>query len=93
MQVLLSAPWYLNYISYGIDWPHYYQIDPQDFSGSNTQQRLVMGGEVCYLHSVKITTFFVTLKNLKNDPSILFEKWGKERMVLFLVYSHIVCYV
>ena len=46
MQVLLSAPWYLNYISYGIDWPNYYQIDPQDFNGSNAQQRLVIGGEV-----------------------------------------------
>lgn len=46
MQVLLSAPWYLNYISYGIDWPNYYKIDPQDFNGSNAQQRLVIGGEV-----------------------------------------------
>ena len=45
MQVLLSAPWYLNYISYGIDWPNYYKIDPQDFNGSNAQQRLVIGGE------------------------------------------------
>jgi len=47
MQVLLSAPWYLNYISYGIDWPNYYKIDPQDFNGSNAQQRLVIGGEAC----------------------------------------------
>ena len=46
MQVLLSAPWYLNYISYGIDWQKYYQINPQDFSGNQEQAKLVIGGEV-----------------------------------------------
>jgi hexosaminidase len=46
MRVLLSSPWYLNYISYGIDWPKYYEIDPQVFNGTEAQQRLVMGGEV-----------------------------------------------
>ena len=50
MKVLLSAPWYLNYISYGIDWHNYYKIDPQDFGGDSSQQRLVLGGEVRVIH-------------------------------------------
>ena len=45
-RVLLSSPWYLNYISYGIDWPKYYSINPQDFGGSEAEQKLVIGGEV-----------------------------------------------
>jgi len=47
MRVLLSAPWYLNYISYGIDWHNYYKIDPQNFGGDDKQRRLVLGGEAC----------------------------------------------
>ena len=52
MQVLLSAPWYLNYISYGIDWEKYYKINPQDFSGNLEHARLVIGGEVSIKESV-----------------------------------------
>ena len=46
MRVLLSAPWYLNYITYGIDWHKYYKIDPQNFGGNDKQRNLVLGGEV-----------------------------------------------
>ena len=46
MRVLLSAPWYLNYISYGVDWQKYYKINPQDFGGNQDQKKLVLGGEV-----------------------------------------------
>jgi len=46
-EVILSSPWYLNYISYGADWPKYYKIDPQDFHGTEEQQRLVKGGTAC----------------------------------------------
>jgi len=44
---ILSAPWYLNYIDYGSDWIKYYQIDPLNFGGDNTQRNLILGGEVC----------------------------------------------
>ena len=46
MRVLLSAPWYLNYTTYGIDWHKYYKIDPQNFGGNDKQRNLVLGGEV-----------------------------------------------
>ncbi|KAK2704849.1 beta-hexosaminidase subunit alpha-like [Artemia franciscana] len=46
-QAILSSPWYLNYLHYGIDWPRYYMADPHNFSGSDEQKRLVIGGEAC----------------------------------------------
>jgi len=46
-QTILSSPWYLNYISYGLDWPKFYKSDPQDFAGSQKEKDLVIGGSAC----------------------------------------------
>lgn len=46
-RALLSACWYLDYISYGADWKKYYACDPHNFRGSPQQKALVIGGEVC----------------------------------------------
>ncbi|CAK6444316.1 unnamed protein product [Pipistrellus nathusii] len=45
--VILSAPWYLDRISYGQDWRVYYAVEPLDFSGTQEQKQLVLGGEAC----------------------------------------------
>jgi hexosaminidase len=47
---VLSAPFYLNYISYGADWPNYYSVDPANFTGGAEAESkgLVHGIEACF---------------------------------------------
>jgi len=44
-RAILSTCWYLNRISYGIDWHQYYECEPEDMGGTDEQRALVMGGE------------------------------------------------
>ncbi|XP_060057001.1 beta-hexosaminidase subunit beta-like [Erinaceus europaeus] len=45
--VILSAPWYLDYINSADDWKVNYEEEPHFFSGSERQKQLVLGGEAC----------------------------------------------
>ncbi|XP_059917944.1 beta-hexosaminidase subunit alpha isoform X1 [Gadus macrocephalus] len=45
-RVLLGAPWYINHIAYGQDWRISYNVQPLNFSGTEEQKKLVIGGEV-----------------------------------------------
>ncbi|XP_033940764.2 beta-hexosaminidase subunit alpha isoform X1 [Pseudochaenichthys georgianus] len=46
MRVVLAAPWYINHIAYGQDWRKSYTVQPLNFSGTDEQKKLVIGGEV-----------------------------------------------
>lgn len=56
--VILSSPWYINYISYGkyntdesvmnLEFFKYYQVEPlRQFYGSNEAKERILGGEAC----------------------------------------------
>lgn len=47
LRALYSSCWYLDHLDTGPDWQKYYECDPHDFSGSDAQKRLVVGGEAC----------------------------------------------
>ncbi|RWS29755.1 beta-hexosaminidase subunit alpha-like protein [Leptotrombidium deliense] len=60
-KMVVSACWYLNYISYpypGNDWEKFLHCDPRDFDGSEDEKSLVLGGEAC------LWTEFVDATNL-----------------------------
>ncbi|QQP57754.1 Beta-hexosaminidase, partial [Caligus rogercresseyi] len=43
-RVVLTAPWYLNYDSYGSDWVKRYEVEPFEFDGDENQYQNVLGG-------------------------------------------------
>lgn len=58
-RTLISAPWYLDYISYGADWQNYYKFEPFNFNGTQEQKDLIIGGETClwaeYVDATNVT--------------------------------------
>lgn len=43
-RAILAAPWYLNRVTYGVDWDKAYLIEPTNFNGTDEQKKLVVGG-------------------------------------------------
>ena len=43
-RALLSAPWYLNHITYGPDWKKIYVVEPLAFEGKRGALRAAKGG-------------------------------------------------
>lgn len=46
--MILSACWYLNFITYpypGLDWEKFYLCDPRSFNGTEAERALVIGGQ------------------------------------------------
>ncbi|EGD79101.1 hypothetical protein PTSG_11831 [Salpingoeca rosetta] len=57
---VLSAPFYLNYISYGQDWVNYYKVEPTDFDAPEADKdRLVGGIEACMWSEYVDATNFI----------------------------------
>merc|ERR1712072_662221 len=59
---VLSAPFYLNYISYGDDWKKYYMTEPSNFTGGDaaTEKGLVGGVEACFWSEFIDATNFIS---------------------------------
>lgn len=52
---ILSAPWYLDYISYAQDWQRYYKVEPLNFNGQFSSQRLC----VCHGFNLVIEAWLI----------------------------------
>mmetsp|Transcript_22987 Transcript_22987/g.53697 ORF Transcript_22987/g.53697 Transcript_22987/m.53697 type:complete len:538 (+) Transcript_22987:3-1616(+) len=57
---VLSAPFYLNYISYGDDWVNYYRVEPLDFTCDGCNKSLVGGVEACMWSEYVDATNFIS---------------------------------
>ncbi len=60
-RAVLSAPYYLNYIKYGLDWPEFYRTDPADFPGGDGAEAkgYLTGVEVCMWSEYVDATNFI----------------------------------
>ncbi|XP_067929081.1 beta-hexosaminidase subunit beta-like isoform X1 [Watersipora subatra] len=82
-KAVLSAPWYLNYISYGKDWTKYYEQDPHSFLtyslGADTYKDYVLGGQVCvWAEYIDETNLEATLWPRASSPAEKF--WSSAAM-------------
>lgn len=58
-QALLSAPWYLNRISYGQDWIEAYKVEPLSFEGVSLVSTFCMAAGLALRCSAKTVCFAV----------------------------------
>lgn len=47
LRALLSAPWYLNHITYGPDWRDLYVVEPLEFEGESRELSLLTRSGWC----------------------------------------------
>ena len=46
-RAIISSPWYLDIITFSMDWKRYYAVEPLDIPASEEEKKLVIGGEAC----------------------------------------------
>lgn len=69
---ILSAPWYLDYISYGQDWQKYYKVEPLNFEGQFSKELVIF-----WIYIDMNSIFFVTSNRLTLVHLKIAQLWQK----------------
>ena len=79
---VLSAPFYLNYISYGEDWPKYYSVEPSNFTGGEKaeEEGLLGGLEVCMWSEFVDASNFIS-REWPRAASVGERAWSEKKVV------------
>ena len=72
---VLSAPFYLNYISYGEDWRNYYTVEPTDFDAPSAGAYMRMCMCMCTFSHILVACLLHSGSRLGSDFVSLWRLW------------------